>query len=91
MLDEVIKVLQNIKLHAEGLGSEINNQKRMIQLLNNKAEKARINLQKRSSALQETLQKYRSTNKFCVDVILLVVFLVLVGVLLSILKKKNII
>ena len=55
MLDEVIKVLQNIKLHAEGIGSEINNQKRMIQLLNNKAEKARINLQKRSSALQETL------------------------------------
>ena len=61
----------------------------MIDKLNSKAERARINLVKRNSALKDTLEKYRKTNKLCVDFILITVFLVLVGILISILKKKS--
>ena len=57
--------------------------------MNNKAEKARNRLQKRSSELQGVLEKYRRTNKLCVDVILVVVLLVLVGVVLKVLKVKG--
>lgn len=89
MLDEVINQLDRLKLHAEGINVAIVNQKEMIKRINNKAERARINLQKRSSALQKTLEQYRSTNKFCVDIILLLVFLVIIGILISVLKKKN--
>ena len=51
MLDKIIEDIDKIKLHAEGIGVAIVNQKEMIKRLNNKAEKARINLAKRSSQL----------------------------------------
>lgn len=89
MLDVVIDQIDKLKLHAEGIGTHIRNQKDLLVKLNSKAERARINLQKRSSALQNVLDKYRKTNKMCIDLILLVVLLTIVGIIISVLKKKN--
>ena len=89
MLDQVITQVEKLKLHAEDIGTEIRSQKDIVRKLNSKAEKARINLQKRDSALQGVLQKYRKTNKLCVDMILLLVLLTLIGIMISILRKKN--
>lgn len=35
------------------------------------------------------LEKYRKTNKMCIDMILVVVFLIFIGVMIGILKKKG--
>ena len=51
MLDEVIDMVDRLKLKAEGINKEIVSQKEMLKRINNKAEKARKNLQKRSNAL----------------------------------------
>jgi hypothetical protein len=47
MLDEVIEMVDKIHLHAQGISTQINTQKELIKKVNSKAEKARINLQKR--------------------------------------------
>ena len=63
-------------------------QQRLIKNINKRAEKARADLSRKNDALASTLKKYRSTNKLCVDVILIVVFLALVGVLIHVIKSK---
>mmetsp|Transcript_17253 Transcript_17253/g.16458 ORF Transcript_17253/g.16458 Transcript_17253/m.16458 type:complete len:133 (+) Transcript_17253:620-1018(+) len=89
MLDEFLEIAKKLKLHAEGISDEIGRQQHIIKQLNSKAEKARKNLEKRNSALQGVLEKYRSSNKCCVDIVLLLVFLVLIGLMVGILKKKG--
>jgi len=89
MLDKVIELADMLKGHAQNLNTAITTQAEMIKKVNNKAEKARARLQKRSSELQGVLDKYRNTNKLCVDVILVVVLLVLIGVVLKVLKMKG--
>lgn len=44
MLDQVITDLEQLRLHAEGINTAIMSQKEIIKRLNNKAERARINL-----------------------------------------------
>jgi hypothetical protein len=61
----------------------------LIKKVNNKAEKARNRLQKRASDLQGVLDKYRSTNKMCIDMILVVVLLILIGIVIKVLKVKG--
>ena len=89
MLGQVIEMVGKLKLHAEGISTQINTQKDLIKNLNSKAEKARRNLEKRQNALEETLNKYRSTNKMCIDMILVVVFLILIGVMIQVLRRKG--
>ena len=60
LLDEFIKIAQGLKLQVENIGSEIGRQAKLIKSANDKAEKARINLEKRNSALLDVLNKYRS-------------------------------
>ena len=67
----------------------IRTQEDLLKKVNNKAEKARIRLQKRSSELQGVLEKYRSTNKLCVDMVLVFILLVLIGVVIKVLKVKG--
>ena len=51
MLDKVIEMADMLKGHAQNIGTAINTQAELIKKVNNKAEKARIRLQKRASAL----------------------------------------
>ncbi|CDW76848.1 snare domain containing protein [Stylonychia lemnae] len=89
MLDKVIEMVDVINIKAQNIGTSIKTQAELIKQVNNKAEKARKRLQKRASALQDVLEKYRKTNKMCIDMILVVVFLIFIGVLIGILKKKG--
>ena len=89
MLDKVIELADMLKGHAQNLNTAITTQAELIKKVNNKAERARNRLQKRSSELQGVLEKYRTTNKLCVDVILVVILLVLVGIVLKILDAKG--
>ena len=89
MLDKVIELADVLKLHAENIGVAIQTQAELIKKVNSKAEKARERLQKRASALQGILEKYRKANKMCVDMVLVVVLLILMGVILKVLKVKG--
>lgn len=61
----------------------------LIKKVNNKAERARNRLSKRASELQGVLDKYRSTNKLCIDMVLVIILLVLIGVVIKVLKVKG--
>lgn len=74
---------------AQDINTAILTQQDLIKKVNNKAEKARIRLQKRSSELQGVLDKYRRTNKLCIDMVLVVILLVLIGIVIKILKMKG--
>jgi t-SNARE complex subunit (syntaxin) len=89
MLDKVIEMADMLKGHAQNINTAIMTQQDLIKKVNNKAEKARSRLQKRASELQGVLEKYRRTNKMCIDIVLVVVLLVLIGVVIKILKMKG--
>lgn len=89
MLDKVIEMADILKGHAQNINTAIMTQQDLIKKVNNKAERARSRLQKRASELQGVLEKYRRTNKMCVDIILVVILLVLVGVVIKVLKMKG--
>ena len=88
LLDQVIDLAKGLGEHARNLNTGIMTQQRLIKNINKRAEKARADLSRKNDALASTLKKYRSTNKLCVDVILIVVFLALVGVLIHVIKSK---
>ncbi len=89
MLDQVIAGVDKLKYLAQDINTAIMTQQDLIKKVNNKAEKARIRLQKRSSELQGILDKYRNTNKLCIDMVLVVILLVLIGIIIKILKMKG--
>ena len=89
MLDQVIIEVGKLKYSAQDLQSGIRTQEDLLKKVNNKAEKARIRLQKRSSELQGILEKYRNTNKLCMDMVLVVILLILIGVVIKVLKVKG--
>jgi t-SNARE complex subunit (syntaxin) len=89
MLDKVIEMANLLKGHAQNINTAITTQADLIKKVNNKAEKARNRLQKRASELQGVLDKYRRTNKMCVDMVLVVILLVLIGIVIKVLKVKG--
>lgn len=89
MLDKVIEMVDMINLKAQNINTAIRTQADLIKQVNNKAEKARRRLQKRASALSDVLDKYRRSNKMCVDMILVMVFLIFIGVMIGVLKNKG--
>ena len=89
MLDRVIEVAQRINLHAQDIGVQIKTQADLLNQVNHKAEKARQNLIAKNSSMTEALEKFRSTNKMCCDMIIIIVVLTLIGVGIKMLKSKG--
>ncbi len=58
-------------------------------MVNKKAEKSRNDLKRKSNDLRDVLHKYRSTNKFCIDLILVILLIAIVGVLIEVLRSKG--
>ena len=52
-------------------------------------DKTEQHLRQKNSQLKDILQKYRSNNRFCLDMCLCMFFLILIGVMVNILKKKD--
>jgi t-SNARE complex subunit (syntaxin) len=85
----VIEGLDVIKGQAQNIHTAIMTQQELLKKVNNKAEKARSRLQKRASELQGILEKYRRTNKLCIDMVLIIILMVLVAVVLKVLSAKG--
>eukprot|EP00347_Sterkiella_histriomuscorum_P013275 403365342 len=86
MLDQIIEQLSLIEMKAQNIETAIYNQAVLIKQVNQKATQARENLKKKSSALQEVLNKYKSQNKMCCIMILVIVLCCAVGLFVNIMK-----
>ena len=84
MLEVVVEQLDRLKLHAEGLGTKIDNQKQLISKVGKKTEQSWHRLRQKDSALQSVLDTYRSQNKCCCDIVLILIIVALLGLVLNV-------
>ena len=78
MLDQVIDGVKNLGRLAEDMEKQIDQQKKLIDKINSRAERARAGLVRENDVMHDLLEKYRSSNKLWKDIILLLIFLALV-------------
>ena len=78
MLDQVIDGVKNLGYLAEDMEKQIDQQKKLIDKINSRAERARAGLVRENDVMHDLLEKYRSSNKLWKDIILLLIFLALV-------------
>ena len=78
MLDQVIDGVKNLGHLAEDMEKQIDQQKKLIDKINSRAERARAGLVRENDVMHDLLEKYRSSNKLWKDIILLLIFLALV-------------
>lgn len=83
-LEEAAKGVAVLKDMAVNMGKEIEMQEMMINELDNKVEKTNQKLMNLNKRLKKTLDKVNSGDKFCVDLILIVLILALGGYLYNV-------
>jgi len=80
-LDHVSRGVANLKGMAEEMGKEIEMQGMMIDQVTNRVEEANAKLINLNKRLKKTLEGFRKADRFCIDLILLVIILALGGYL----------
>jgi len=86
-LDDVSKGVAVLKDMANEMGKEIEMQEKMIEELDNKVEKTNAKLINLNKRLKKTLEGVRKADRFCIDIILLVVVLAIGGYLYNVFRK----
>ena len=89
MLDQVIVGVKNLGHLAEDMEKQIDQQKKLIDKINSRAERARAGLVRENDLMHNLLEKYRSSNKLWKDIILLLIFLALVYANAKVLQWKG--
>ena len=74
---------------AEDMEKQIDHQKKLIDKINQRTERARAGLIRENDVMQDILQKYRASNKLWKDVLLLLIFLALVYANVKVLQWKG--
>jgi len=88
-LDQVgqgVEVLRNMALE---MGREIEMQGVMIAELDNRVDETNAQLNNLNRRLKKTLEKVRKGDRFCIDIILIVIVLALAGYIYNIVKKNT--
>jgi t-SNARE complex subunit (syntaxin) len=76
-------------MHAQEIGTEIDNQAKIVKKVNKKAEAAREGLEKKNSDLKNLLDGYRRQNKWWKDILLLIILMVLIGINVKAMQWKG--
>jgi len=76
-----------LKDMANEMGKEIEMQGMMIDELDHKVEKTNAKLINLNKRLKKTLESVRKADRFCIDIILLVVILAIGGYLYNVFRK----
>ena len=87
-LDEIHKGVGQIKYQAGITGKEINNIDNKIKNVGKHVDKTQKSVNSQNSRLKELIFKFRSADKYCCDIILILIFIGLVCTLYSIIKHK---
>lgn len=89
--EKLEEIHQNVKIlrnQVDMAGEGINNVGVKVKNLNDHTEKTHKNLDTQNSKLKELLAKYRSGDKFCMDIILVFLIIGLVCSLYSVIKHR---
>jgi len=86
-LDGVAKGVAVLKEMATEMGKEVEMQEVMIEELNTKVEKTNAKLINLNQRLKKTLEGVRKANRFCIDIILIVIILAIGGYLYNVFKN----
>ena len=87
-LDEIHKGVGRLKYEAGLAGQGINNIGQKVEKVNKHVDKTQKSVNSQNSRLKELLFKFRSADKYCCDIILILIFIGLVCTLYSIIKHK---
>ena len=90
MLDEAIKKIDRLGMHAQDINVEVNIQAKKLKQVNAHVDKARENLDKRNSEFASLLTQYRSSSNFCKDTGLCLCLIILLGLNIAALKWKGV-
>ena len=89
MLTVVIQQLEKLNFSAQGIGQKIDEQGKLLKKLNQRIEVSWTKLERRDNDLKKVLETYRSQNKFCVDVLLILVILALLYFVIWLYRAKG--
>jgi len=87
-LEEIHDGVKTLKKEVKLAGEGIKQVKKKVMSTTKKTEKTMVRIETQNRKLKELLNKIRTTDKFCVDIILFFVLLGLICVLYSIIKRK---
>jgi septal ring factor EnvC (AmiA/AmiB activator) len=87
-LEDAHDVIVNVKKEIKKIGVNIEATNKRIKLIDNHASKTESNIKKTSNDLRNILNKIRSSDKFCIDLILIFIFMGLTTVLYNMIKSK---
>ncbi|XP_015696877.2 syntaxin-71-like isoform X2 [Oryza brachyantha] len=86
-LEFISEGLDTLKNLAEDMNEELDRQVPLMDEIDNKVDKANVDLRKTNVRLKETVNQFRSTRNFIIDIILICVILGIAGYLYDILNQ----
>jgi hypothetical protein len=87
-LGQIGDMVKEVKREAKGIGKAIEDTGRKIQQVDKNASKTEQTLKTTNAKLKDLLEKVRSSDKICIDIILICICLGLIAVLYNIIKSK---
>ena len=82
--------LDQLKGTAQNIESKVDAQGKMLKNVNKKAEETQCQLSQENNELKQLISKHKNGKQICMDLCLLMVFLLLLGVLFHLLQQKGI-
>lgn len=83
IIDQINQGLESLKGKAVGIGENVDRQTDLILNLDKEVDDTYSQLQSSNAKLKRVLDEYRKPSKFCVDVVLILILLGLIGILLK--------
>ena len=87
-LDEIHRGVGQLKYEAGAVTQGIDNIGRKVEVVNRHVDKTHKSVNTQNARLKELIFKFRSADKYCCDIILILIFIGLVCTLYSIIKHK---
>jgi t-SNARE complex subunit (syntaxin) len=87
-LNQLGDMVKDVKKEAKGIGKSLQDIGKRVEHIDKQAAKTEQNLKTTNAKLKDLLEKVRSSDKFCIDIILICICLGLIGVLYNIIKSK---
>jgi hypothetical protein len=87
-LGQIADIVKDVKKEAKGIGRAIEDTGKKIRKIDERAANTELTIKTTNAKLKDLLDKVRSSDKFCIDIILIFICLGLIAVLYNIIKSK---
>ena len=87
-LEEVRKLVKDLKIEAEKAGDAIKGMKGTIKSTDDKITTTTVKVQTQNERVKDLLNKIRTSDKICCDIVLILIVIGLICVLYSVIKHK---